>query len=363
MLRLILVTGISLVAVTLNARADKLEYTPGQIVGQIRGEIDSNLYNLPFRKDGKYAVRMYRTTGDSRYLNSVLHELYVAADRLHQLTQGVYQADYRAERLRQELCTSSVLGEHRVCQMLRRETVDKFRDHIFYTSLLLPELNLVNEVGMQLKQGHEKLLQTLSAFDFKPGFTDDNMIRAWASQQGYQLYWLKNFGAGDYRTVFTQAFKMVFPDSKDSLLSDQQYMTKIACMAHLVIAASGDFQEPVIDHDLDWVIDYFKDHIDEIIQRVETVISIEVGISLLLMGKHMSLVEKTRHVVLSAYNPVHRVVKPLDSSVDFNRGVNRNTLAIILLGWKNQYHPGPYLHKIRETMDKLPSVIEPEKEK
>ncbi len=335
---------------------------PEVVSEQIRENLNNLSYRFSFRKDGEYAVKMYRTTGDKSYLNAILHELYISADRLSELSRGVYCATYRTQRIKREIDDGSCfLGVNKVCRALRSETARWFNDHIFYANLLLPELHRVSEFGMQLKNDNEKIIQKISAFDFEPGFTNPDMIRAWASRQAYQVYWLKDIDLGDYREIFTNSFKKVFPDNKDVLLSDQQYMTKITSMAHLVIAASGNFQEPVSDQSLEWITDYFEKNIDEIITRVESVIIAEVGISFLLMGKQsVPAVEKTKKAILSAYSPSQKMVQALDGNIDFDMAQIRNTLSIILLGWNNIYHSGPYFNKIKAFSEKLPSIIEPE---
>ena len=331
-----------------------------EIAKKILGHFDSCFYKLPFRKQGHYALRRYRTTGNSDFLVPALHELYVAADRLSDLSRGVKNKVYRYDKLWKEV-NSEMLGLNKVRAVLRKESIKKHPDHVFFAHLLLPELNRVNEFGMQLKNDTEKLRQTLSGFDFKPGFNDPDMIRAWASRQSNQVYWLYNMGLGDYRGAYMDAFRLVYPDNKDLLLSDQQYTTKITGMAHLIIAASSYYQEPVNDTSLEWVTNYFQKNIDIILSRARDGSIAEVGVSLMLTGKVNSpAVEKVRRRLIASYDEKYQMIPGTDGCLDFVYTQHRNLLAGIFLGWSGSYFPGPYLYKMKQFSGKMPSVLERE---
>ncbi len=338
------------------------DLSPEKVAGQIRKFYDSNLFKLPLRKQGHYALRVYRTTGNQDFLYPALNELYIAADRLNNFSKGIKITSYRHEIIKQEVeLNYFLLGNDRVRRVLRKETAKKFSDHIYFAHLLLPELNRVNELGMQLKHENEKIKQAMMAFDFKPGFTEPDMIRAWSSSQSNHVYWLYNMGLGDYRGLYIDAFSRVFPNNKDAVLSDQQYFTKITGMTHLIIAASGYYQHPVTDESLSWITEYFDKNIDEILSRCGEGTIAEVGICMLLTGKKDSVVvEKTRRKIVSAYNHDMRMIPDSEGNKTLKLAQHRNILASILLDWKGSYFPGPYLYKIKRLSNYMPSVLEPE---
>ncbi len=322
----------------------------------IKQTYEQKLFTLPAFKEGHYGLRMYRQTLDDKYAAAIWSDLARVASRLNYFAAEVNTPEnifvYSEERL------AGYIGDDDE-RSLRRFNVTKHMPEYLYLGVdLLGSMARANEYGLKHQQD-EKLRQVIRRYDFARYATDPDMIRAWAAQLANQVYWLRQLGEQDVVEPFIESFRKTYPDAIDSKLSPQQYGNKLYGMTHIIFADSQYYQRQVSEKDHQWIYDYFRTHIDQIILRAKEDVIAEVGISFLLAGlDNDPVVEKTRKAINKAINRQHGMVPSDTGDFDFSKGEHRNVLAIMLLDWQ-QVNQAPTLKNQPDVFSRLPYGLEP----
>ncbi len=319
----------------------------------IQTNLETHLYQLPPRVQGHYGIRLYRMTGDEKYANAALVDLYAVTE-----SQGFYacQLDQPGFIDKQAQEAISVLGNGPRAKA-RKKALQPFPEFIFYTDVLLRFSSRIDEFGLQ-GPCHDKLLKTLKNTDLKRGLTDKAMIKAWAAQLINYAYWAKQVGVGDYIADYKKAFNEVYPASKDKHLKKAQYRNKIYGMTHFIFAASEYYQHNVDAKEFAWILNYFEANIDRILEDATDDIIAEVGISFHLAGlSDNPVVAKTQQHIIKAYDAKVQTIPSPKGNPDLALGEHRNVLAMMLLNWPEKLHKGPYFHELKATKKYLPKQV------
>ncbi|MFA0412722.1 DUF3541 domain-containing protein [Vibrio renipiscarius] len=322
----------------------------------IRQTYEQQLYTLPAFKEGHYGLRMYRQTLDDKYSAAIWSDLARVTSRLNYFAAEVNTPEqiylYSEQRL-------EGYKDDEDERSMRRFTVTKHTPEYLYLGVdLLGSMARANEYGLQHQQD-DKLRKVIRRYDFNHYATDPEMIRAWAAQLANQVYWLRQLGEQDVVPEFIEAFQKTYPDNKDSKLSPQQYGNKLYGMTHIIFADSEYYQKQVSEQQHQWIFDYFRANIDEIIVRAKEDVIAEVGISFLLAGlENDPVVTKTRAAIAAAVNTQKGMVPSVTGDFDFSQGEHRNTLAIMLLDWQ-QVNQAPTYTKQPHIFSRLPYGLEP----
>lgn len=322
----------------------------------IRQTYEQQLFTLPAFKEGHYGLRMYRQTLDDKYAAAIWSDLARVASRLNYFAAEVNSPEqvylYSEKRL------EGYVGEEDE-RSVRRFTVTKHTPEYLYLGVdLLGSMARANEYGLKHQQD-AKLRQVIRRYDFSHYATDPEMIRAWSAQLANQVYWLRQLGEQDVVPAFIDAFRQTYPDNKDSKLSPQQYGNKLYGMTHIIFADSEYYQKQVNEKDHQWIYDYFRTNIGEIILRAKEDVIAEVGISFLLAGLHNDpVVDKTRAAIAAAVNNQKGMIPSITGDFNFSKGEHRNVLAIMLLDWQQVNH-APNVIDQPQIFARIPYGLEP----
>jgi hypothetical protein len=298
----------------------------------IRGTYEANLYKLPAFSSGHYGLRMYRQTLDNKYAAAIWSDMARVASQLNMFANEVYTPEqikqYSIKRVDKYLIDANERG------LLRYEATKSMPEYVYVGVALLGSMARANEYGLKHRDD-EKLREIIRRYDFVRYVTDETMVKAWAAQLANQVFWLRQLGEQDVVDVFIKTFRNVYPDANDAGLSKQQYGNKIYGLTHIIFAASGYYRYKINEQDYQWIFDYYRHNIDNIIARAKEDVIAEVGISFLLAGLDDDpVVLKTRKVIQKAFNKKYGLVPSITGEVDLKKGEHRNVLAIMLLDWK-----------------------------
>ncbi|ABO23953.1 DUF3541 domain-containing protein [Shewanella loihica] len=319
----------------------------------IQQNLEDNLYQLPPRVQGHYGIRLYRMTGDDKYANAALVDLYAVTE-----SQAFYacQLDKPGFIEQEAQAAIDVLGKGPRAKA-RKKALAPFPEFLFYTDVLLRFSSRIDEFGLQ-GPCHDKLVKALKATDLKRGLTDKAMIEAWAAQLVNYVYWAKQLGVGDYVQEYKDGFNRVYPQSRDAKLDKKQFRNKIYGMTHFIFAASEYYQHPVDRAEFAWILDYFEANIDRILKDATDDIIAEVGISFHLAGMSDNpVVKKTQAHIMAAFDPKAQTIPSPRGNPDLALGEHRNVLAMMLLDWPKSLHQGPYFHNLKATKKYLPKLV------
>ncbi|MGB1270653.1 MAG: DUF3541 domain-containing protein [Endozoicomonas sp.] len=294
-----------------------------------------SLYTEPLDEQGKYARMLYRITGNKVWLNTATAELYIASDRLLKFSHSL-----RNDLLRKEAALDAGW-------LKKDDDILLFQDYVFYSFMVLPELNRLHYSSLELKgNAGDRLEKVISGFDFRPGLQSAEVIRRFAPNQAEQVYALINLGLGDYRKLYIEAFKRVYPAHLDKKLTKEQLNHKWKAMTHLVLAASDFLQGPVNDSLVTWVPQYFRDYPDSVLKEANSELLAKIGICLHLTGHHSSTL-------------LHLIHQKLISELPKDSGDSLRRWETLLLNWTNQYFPDPPLFRMKHFQGRIPLTLLP----
>ncbi|MDN3558191.1 DUF3541 domain-containing protein [Halomonas maura] len=316
---------------------------PAEVAAEIRATYEQALPTLPAGKQRHYAQRLYRLTGDDRYLplNRAYGKRLLIS--LRQEIDGLAEPGYVARRAREKVADYP----SRSPKQRRRKRMLGEWGEIGYAKSLAFRLVQASYHGLLDEQhlpGYRRALAYLEGVDFRPFLTDPGVMEIYAAQVANLVYYLHHLGVADLREPVIAALRHHYPPSRDGELSRASYRNKIYGMTHLVIAASDYYQRRVPDGEFDWILAYFASHLDRILADTKEDIYTEVGIGFLLAGREdHPAVQRLRDALVRAYDSRAKMVPSERGGTDLSRGEHRNVLAIMLLDWPGRLHPGPLL--------------------
>ena len=314
-----------------------------RVAASIRAHYEQVLPDLPEGKQRHYAQRLYRITGDARYLPFNRAHGQRLVRQIGAEAQALHLPGHAARRASQLLADHPMQTDR---QRVRKQMLAGWGQMI-YASQLAFELFQAQSYGLLNERdipGHGAVLQYLASVDFRSFVLDREVMSIYAAQVANLVYFLHGLEVTDLRHEAMAAFRQQYPPGRDAALSQAEYRNKIYGMTHFVIAASDYYQKPVSAQEFAWVLDEFAASVNQILARGKEDIFTEVGISFLLAGQpEHAVVRRMRDAIVRAYDPVARMIGSEQGDFHLAGGEHRNVLAIMLLLWPEQLHPGPLL--------------------
>lgn len=313
------------------------------VAESIRSNYEVALSDLPQSKRRHYAQRLYRVTGDARYLPLNRDYAQRLASRLSEEIEALRTPGYAKRQARQavENYPTHSKKHRRRKRMLAEWGEIAYAKHLAFDLTQLKHYGLLNEHDLP---GYQEALDYLAGVDFRPFLLDSGVISVYAAQVANLTHYLNELGVTDLRQEAVMAFRRQYPPARDAMLSNAEYRNKIYGMTHFIIAASNYYQKPVAARQLRWMLDEFAASLEQILSRTKADIYTEVGISFLLAGESAHpAVTRLRDALLNAYDPTARMIPSEHGDTRLAKGEHRNVLAIMLLDWPARLYPGPIL--------------------
>lgn len=315
----------------------------GSMSDLILKKYKANLYQLPLVKQEHFAVRMYRITGSTKYINPVIAYIYFLSFEYRSLVSKFNHPD-RTLRMALHLLRDNVKPTEKY--QLRAKKIAQYGDLYFYLSLL----ELMNKVFSYNLENTPLFPHTDVVLDelrsqstrLRAFILDETNIKIDAAQLINYVYYLNDLGILDLRESYTRQFQHTFPDDIDRQLTKLDYEAKIYGMTHFITAASHYYQNTLDEKSFRWISDYFERNIEQILRRTENDVIAEVGVCLMVLNKQDSpAVEKIKQYLEKKYNHESHMIPTLSNSLDFVDGEHRNILTVMLFKWPKKLKPGP----------------------
>lgn len=312
----------------------------------IQAVYEAALPSLPPDKQRHYAQRLYRLTGEARYLahNRAYGQRLMC--RLAQDIQGLADLrddDYRyADTRSREIVVN--YPQRTAKQRARRAMLAEWGEMAFAGKLLFRLVQAEYHGLLPEIDNHAVALDYLADVDWRPFLTDPDVLGIYAAQVANQVHFLHQLGIVDLRAEVEAAFRQRYPPSEVGRLDDTDYRNWLYGLTHFAIAASRYYQQGVDARSVDWVLNAFESEADNILARATEDIQAEVAISFLLAGQERHpLVREIRDALVDAIDPTTGIIPSPSGSLDLAGGEHRNVLAIMVLRWAKVLHPGPRL--------------------
>ncbi|QTF92241.1 DUF3541 domain-containing protein [Halomonas sp. BM-2019] len=307
----------------------------------IQAVYEQALPTLPAAKQRHYAQRLYRLTGDDRYLppNRAYGERLL--DWLERDLAALEEPGHAAQRSRELV---EAYSQRTAKQRARREMFAEWEEMIFARQLLFRLIQAEYHGLLPALEERERGLAYLASVDWLAFFTDPDVLRIYAAQVANQAHFLHQLGVIDLREEVVAAFRARYPPGIAASLARDETHNWLYGLTHFVIAASRYYQQPVSAEEFTWVLATFEDEEERILGLATEDILAEVALSFLLAGREdHPLVLRIRDALVAAVDPEAGIIPSPQGSLDLAGGEHRNVLAIMVLRWPDTLHPGPNL--------------------
>nr|WP_163502054.1 DUF3541 domain-containing protein [Halomonas socia] len=326
--------------------------TEASVAEAIQARYEAELFTLPLDKQRHYAQRLYRISGDARYVPLTEGHAKRLMLRVNEELDGLAaHQDYAARRSQALL---DAYPTRTAKQRARRQMFADWGEVIYARSLLfsLVQLDYYGLLDTPRLAGHEPALDYLAQVEFASFLTDPQVLSVYAAQVANIVHYLHQLGIVDLRDEVVAAFRQHYSPARVATLDVDEYRNRIYGMTHFVIADSRYYQREVSASEHAWILDAFAAELPRILRDTTEDIMAEVGISFLLAGQgDHPAVARLREAIVAAFDPQARMIPATDGTTDLERGEHRNVLAIMLLRWPAQLTPGPDL---RDALGETP---------
>ncbi len=314
----------------------------------IRERYETALPDLPRGKQRHYAQRLYRITGDARYLPLNRDYGQRLVGRIREEIEALGTPGHAERRAREKVAAYPTRTE----KQRRRKRMLAEWGEIAYAKRLAFDLTQAKYHGLLNAAdlpGYHQALDYLASVDFRTFLLDPDVMAIYAAQVANLAYYVEDLDVTDLREEVITAFRHQYPPWRDARLSTAEYRNKIYGMTHFVIAASDYYQRPVSAEEFRWVLDAFAAGLERILADTKEDIYTEVGISFLLAGEEdHPAVTRLQDALVEAYDREARMVPSEQGGTDLAQGEHRNVLAIMLLDWPERLYPGPKISPLQE---------------
>lgn len=307
----------------------------------IQGVYERALPTLSEDKQRHFAQRLYRLTGEQRWLplNRAYGERLLA--RLGVDIVGLAEPGYAAAQSRAIVDDYS---QRTAKQRARRAMLGEWGEIAFARSLLFRLVQAEYHDLLPAVENRQRALDYLAEVDWEPFLTDPAVIEVYAAQVANYVYFLHQLGVMDLRQEVEAAFRRHYPPERVAELDDAEYRNWLYGLTHFVIADSRYYQRKVDPEVHAWVLEALEREAAGIMARATADIQAEVALAFQLAGcDDHPLVGRVRGALVAAVDPPSGIIPSPSGEVSLSGGEHRNVLAIMVLRWPGRLHPGPDL--------------------
>jgi hypothetical protein len=325
--------------------AQPVAETERSVARSIQSTLETHLFAFSADIQRHYAERMFRMTGDEKYLPPLIGYAMTVANLLRHDATHAQDAEYRARK------TAALLdGRAATCLNLgvseeRRTLLRKWGDLAFSLEVLC-RLNIVRSYGLlgtPYFESRDTWLEIVGDPRIARFVVDPEVIRIYGAQATTFVYYLLDLGVRDQRAEYIAALRAAIEGSQPGSVPFD-FTLRVYTLTHLVLAASRFYQEPVDRSEFAWVYDDFESNLEAILANTRPDVIAEVGICFALAGEASSpTVARLRQALIAAYRPDLGMIPAVDGTHVIEKGEHRNVLALMLLEWPEKLHPGPDL--------------------
>ncbi|MDT0502712.1 DUF3541 domain-containing protein, partial [Halomonas sp. PAR7] len=268
---------------------------------RIRATYEAVLPELSGGKRRHYAQRLYRVTGEERYLPANREYMLHLAGRL-EAEIAELAVPGQIERLARE----SVEGYPRrtAKQRARAEMFTRWGEFAYAKGLLFRLVQAHYHGMLDEVPGHERALDYLEDLAWEAFLTDAEVLEVYAAQVANQVHFLHQLGVMDLRREVEAAFRRRYPPDTLALLSTAEYRNWLYGLTHFVIGASRYYQQEVDAEAYAWILEAFSEQSERIMRDATEDIQAEVALSFLLAGREgHPLVDRVRDALAAAVDP------------------------------------------------------------
>ncbi|MGR2739360.1 DUF3541 domain-containing protein [Billgrantia sp. Q4P2] len=307
----------------------------------IQAVYEAALPELPRDKQRHYAQRLYRMSGDARYLEFLEAHGRLLLTQLERDIAGLEEPGYASARALEIVANYPLRS---VKQRARKAMLAEWGEIAFGRQLLFRLIQADYYGLLEELPGRRLALDYLSSLEWHRFLTDPEVMRIYAAQVANQAWFLHQLGIVDLREEMIEAFRVVYPRDAVAAMGEADYHNRLYGMTHMVIADSRYYQRRVPAERHAWILDAFSAEIERILDQATEDIQAEVALAFLLTGNEgHPVVARIRQRLAAAIDPATGIIPSPKGETGLARGEHRNVLAVMVLTWPGRLHPGPDL--------------------
>ena len=253
---------------------------------------EKNLFYLPYIKLGHFFQRAYRISGDKKYLNLLcsfflLIKIPEVKKQLLQLKKGQFPLE-------------KIQGKSK--KIRKQKRIDFYAKNPkarFYDAFLV-SLFFLREFGFEkiLAKEFAEALSYLKKEDFEKIYLNEEAIKYDSSYAFNSAIFLKHFKIVNFAPKMEKMLKDIYINKELKLkkqLPDYEFKSLIYSLTHIIISDSKFYGRYVSSHK--WIVDFFENNIDLIIERVSFDILSEVALCFKLCRKEKAYEKEYKKIL------------------------------------------------------------------
>lgn len=316
-----------------------------KIAKDILNTYEQNIFYLPQKNIGHFFERAYRMTGDDKYITTLSQHFFIKQVNL--LTKQLPTLrNYINNGTTIELVGTFAQKNPR--QRNRYSTYKQNPQIPFFNSLIL-NLFFTQSVGLHTScciDLYAELFDLLKRIDFDEIYYSKDIILNVSSFAINSVIFLDylDLDKNSLKQRFIKLVKNHYLDENLALrqkLNEWEYCTFIYNLTHIIIAESNFYEKSVDDYH--WIIKYFAQNTQEIIQNTTIDILAEVGLCIKLTKQEVKYKKALRMIkdyILENYD-----IKEKLTLQYIVKKEHTNSIIMLLFFQNDNWNPGPNISK------------------
>lgn len=312
-----------------------------QISNNLKQLLESNLHTFPINKQLHYCERLYRITGDEKYIPPIKDY----CSKKYPEFQDYINSFGDIDRMKD-------IGNKFIDRAAEQKNAKRMLDRIpVYREM--PEFKYFQELVWYLNKftdyGFTEILETdevkgifykLKEMNWRDYFFNIKLVTADPVQTVNTVFHLKNLGLGDFTKEYLDFCNRVHSSFED----DDVFMNLLYFYTHVLISDSCYYQKFISPSDYKEIFDFIDNSLDRIIHADNNDIICEVGVCLKLAKLYNKTLDKLTENIKVRFTDDKSVLTKKGEFADYEhleKVEHRNVLAIMLFTKMDKLYPGP----------------------
>lgn len=326
-----------------------------RIAERIHSNFEERLVGMSGTKGAHYATRLYRVTGDQKYMRPVVFKLLFDSERLLRDISHLSDPDYM--RRRYDLYFDS-MGEGTELKRSRKEFWEGWKREIFDQKLTgsMYRWQQYGLSGTRYQPYFDQALAYLRSGSIEEFYLNPDVIRNHPVKVVNGVYYLYFLGIADLRGELGAAFADIYINRMDNL-SESEFEDMVYGLTHFVIAGSNYYQQFCSAEEYSWVLDVFREHVAEIAFKCTPDMIAEVGLCFMLCRVPREDIPYQISASLgAAFDEEKGYIARSYHDLDYLE--HRNIVAFLYFSDLDRLYPGPNVAGVARYRDLLEFALD-----
>lgn len=308
-----------------------------QVAEKIKQTLEKNFFSLRLRKQAHFSERMYRISGQNRYIPPIkswataLYFKFLCQAPL--LGKKSLEKEEGTKRLKALKALVAAKKQPRI-EYYQSMPEFKFYQEIIFALIKFKEYQL----GVETKMA----LDYLKKVNWRKYFSDQKLVYLDPVQTTNHVFWLKRLKIVDLVDDYLRLLVKIYSPDKIRKSSALEFHNHFYSYSHVILSASDYYQRFVDSSKYEWIIKFFEKNLETVLASQNIDLIAEIGVIFKLTQSRKSLAKMKNKVVLS----LNQTKGLVGQGNDLNNLEHTNALAIILLTEPFKLYPGPKIEKL-----------------